>query len=377
MIKVLFLSAWYPNRYDAMAGLFVRKHADAVSLYCDVKVLYVHGDKNIKHFQSEVIQYKKVTETLIYYPSNNILLKYFNFFIAYLKGFLLLRKSGFKPDVIHANILTRTVFIAFWYKIIYNTPYVIAEHWSRYLPSRKGYHGLIRKAMTKIIVRSSSAVLPVSANLLNAMILNGLNHPNYKIIHNVVDDFFFHKSQKTVNLQKRFLHISCFDEKAKNVKGILRAVKSLSKIRNDFELIIIGNGIDFEEVFSYYKSLKFKDNLVQFLGKKEPCEVAEWFEKSDCFILFSNYETAGVVIAESLACGKPVISTRVGIAEEFINDYAGILLKIGDEVGLTNAMNHMLDNTDNYKSDIIRQRADLFRYQTVGKEIINVYKNII
>jgi len=29
--KVLFLSAWYPNRYDAMAGLFVRKHAEAVS----------------------------------------------------------------------------------------------------------------------------------------------------------------------------------------------------------------------------------------------------------------------------------------------------------------------------------------------------------
>lgn len=377
MIKVLLLSAWYPNRYDAMAGLFVRKHAEAISLYCDVNVLYVHGDKNIKHFQSEVIQHKKITETLIYYPSNNILLKYINFFIAYWKGFILLRKSGYKPDVIHANILTRTVFIAFCYKIFRNTPYVIAEHWSRYLPSRNGYHGLIRKALTKIVVRSSSAVLPVSINLRDAMILKGLNHPNYKIIYNVVDDFFFHKPQKTINLHKRFLHISCFDEKAKNVKGILRAVKSLSTIRTDFEFIFIGTGIDFEEVYSYYKSLGFPNNLVQFLGEKEPWEVAKWFEKSDCFVLFSNYETAGVVIAESLACGKPIISTRVGIAEEFINDSAGILLKIGDEAGLTNAMNHVLDNTDNYKSDIIRQRADLFSYQTVGKEIKNVYKSII
>lgn len=377
MIKVLFLSAWYPNRYDAMAGLFVRKHAEAVSLYCDVKVLYVHGDKRIKHFQSEVNQYKKITETLIYYPSNNFLLKYFNFFIAYLKGFKLLRKSGLKPDIIHANILTRTVFIAFCYKIINNTPYVIAEHWSRYLPSRNGYHGLIRKLLTKIVVRNSSAILPVSANLQNAMILNGLNHPNYKIIHNVVDDFFFHKPQKTVNSAKRLLHISCFDEKAKNIKGILRAVKSLSTIRTDFELIIIGTGIDFKDVYSYYKSLGFQNNLVQFLGEKEPREVAEWFEKSDCFVLFSNYETAGVVIAESLACGKPVITTRVGIAEEFINENAGILLKTGDEIGLTNAMNQMLDNADNYKSDILSQRADQFRYQVVGKEIENVYKSII
>jgi glycosyltransferase involved in cell wall biosynthesis len=377
MIKVLFLSAWYPNRYDAMAGLFVRKHAEAVSLYCDVKVLYVHGDKKIKHFQSEVIQYKKVTETLIYYPSKNFLLKNINFFIAYLKGFILLRRSGFKPDVIHANILTRTVFIAFWYRIFHNTPYVVTEHWSRYLPSRNGYHGIIRKALTKIVISSSSAVLPVSKHLQDAMIINGLNHPNYKIIHNVVDDFFFHKSRKAVTLPKKFLHISCFDEKAKNVKGILRAVKSLSTIRTDFEFIIIGTGIDFNEVFTYYKSLEFQNNIVQFLGEKEPGQVAEWFEKSDCFVLFSNYETAGVVIAESLACGKPVISTRVGIAEEFINESAGILLQTGDEAGLTNAMNHMLDNTDNYKSDIIRQRADIFRYQLVGSEISNIYQEIL
>jgi glycosyltransferase involved in cell wall biosynthesis len=360
-----------------MAGLFVRKHAEAVSLYCDVKVLYVHGDKKIKHFQSEVIQYKKVTETLIYYPSKNFLLKNINFFIAYLKGFILLRRSGFKPDVIHANILTRTVFIAFWYRIFHNTPYVVTEHWSRYLPSRNGYHGIIRKALTKIVISSSSAVLPVSKHLQDAMIINGLNHPNYKIIHNVVDDFFFHKSRKAVTLPKKFLHISCFDEKAKNVKGILRAVKSLSTIRTDFEFIIIGTGIDFNEVFTYYKSLEFQNNIVQFLGEKEPGQVAEWFEKSDCFVLFSNYETAGVVIAESLACGKPVISTRVGIAEEFINESAGILLQTGDEAGLTNAMNHMLDNTDNYKSDIIRQRADIFRYQLVGSEISNIYQEIL
>ncbi|MEE1089862.1 MAG: hypothetical protein UH103_00395, partial [Paludibacteraceae bacterium] len=29
--KVLFLTPWYPHRYDAMSGLFVRKHAQAVA----------------------------------------------------------------------------------------------------------------------------------------------------------------------------------------------------------------------------------------------------------------------------------------------------------------------------------------------------------
>ena len=49
--KVLFLSAWYPNRYDTMAGLFVRKHAEAVGQYADVCVLYLHLDDKIDNFQ--------------------------------------------------------------------------------------------------------------------------------------------------------------------------------------------------------------------------------------------------------------------------------------------------------------------------------------
>jgi len=70
MMKVLFLSAWYPNRNDVMSGLFVRKHAEAVSKYCDVEVLYVHPDKTLKNFQISVSAENGIIETFIYYPVN-------------------------------------------------------------------------------------------------------------------------------------------------------------------------------------------------------------------------------------------------------------------------------------------------------------------
>ena len=44
-MKVLFLARWYPNKYDSMYGLFIERHALAVSEYCDVKVIYVHPDE--------------------------------------------------------------------------------------------------------------------------------------------------------------------------------------------------------------------------------------------------------------------------------------------------------------------------------------------
>ena len=50
-MNVLFLSKWYPNKYDAMAGLFVRKHAQAAARVCDVTVMYVFTDPRIRVFE--------------------------------------------------------------------------------------------------------------------------------------------------------------------------------------------------------------------------------------------------------------------------------------------------------------------------------------
>ena len=46
-IKVLFLPKWYPDRNDPQNGVFIRKHAEAVSGYCDVKVLRVSRDLDL------------------------------------------------------------------------------------------------------------------------------------------------------------------------------------------------------------------------------------------------------------------------------------------------------------------------------------------
>lgn len=376
-MKVLFLSAWYPNRYDAMAGLFVRKHAEAVSRYCDVQVLYVHADNNIRHFEIVDNNSNNIKEISVYYPSGNFIFKHFNFIRAYIKGFIRIRKQGFLPDILHANILTRTVFFAFCYKIITSTPYIISEHWSRYLPARNGYKGIFRKLITQLVAKNSSAILAVSLALKNAMIAQNVKHSNFHIINNVVDDFFYKEHDKSFNSKKRFLHISCFDEKAKNIKGIIRAIKDLSDLRDDFELVILGTGVDYDEIYQYYLNLKFSNEIILFLGEQTPEEVARWFSISDCFVLFSNYETAGVVIAESLACGKPVISTKVGIACEYINEDTGILVENGDEKALTGAMNYMLDHLSLYDKNKIKKTAQTFSFGYTGHQIFNLYKEIL
>ncbi|VBB43433.1 Glycosyl transferase group 1 [uncultured Paludibacter sp.] len=382
-MNVLFISAWYPHRYDSMAGLFVQKHAEAVSLYADVKVLYVHADDKIKKNEITVNQHNNIQEYRVYYPfSEKTFLakikKTINYFWAYQKGLKAIKKTGWKIEIIHLHTIIISGLIAYFYKLFHNIPYVITEHWSRYLTTNNTFSNKFDKFITKIITKNASAIMPVSNILKNGMIENGLKNDNYLVINNVVDDFFYQDKLSTQKQKKRILHISCFDEAAKNVNGMLCSIKNLSTLRNDFELVIIGTGKDYVQTRSYCETLKIPKDTVLFLGEKTPKEVAEWFRKSDVFVLFSNYETAGVVIAESLVSGVPVISTKVGIAPEVINEINGKLIEIGDEKALTQTLNKVLNNLPNYNNKEIQNNSkDLFSYKNVGKKIVKVYENCL
>jgi glycosyltransferase involved in cell wall biosynthesis len=383
MIKVLFLSQWYPNRYDAMAGLFVQKHAEAVCLYADVRILYVHADENIRTFETVEKKFRNITETIIYFPSPKSgafhkFLKTINYLKAYIKGYKQITSQEFIPEIIHVNILTRTGLIAYLYRLWKGTPYLITEHWSRYLPERDNYKGFIRKFLTQCIVRNAAAILPVSYNLKKAMLNHKLQNSHYFVVNNVVDYNFFSNNPTVQRLKKRIIHISCFEDNAKNISGILRVVSTLSKKRNDFELIILGTGIDFDKIVAYAQTLDIDRKIVHFMGEKIPEEVANWLQNSDFLVLFSNFENSPVVISESLVCGKPILSTNVGGISEHINKSNGILIEKGSEEELLEKMDYLLDHFQNYDSEMIKKNAEnKFSYDSVGKQIVDIYYNCI
>jgi glycosyltransferase involved in cell wall biosynthesis len=384
-MKVLFITAWYPNRYDAMAGLFVRKHAEAVSLYGDVKVLYVHADETIHTFDTIEQKFNNVEEIVVYFPvgSRNIFhkaIKTVRFLRAYWQGYKQLTKEGWKPDIVHANILTRTGVMAYLYKKWKGTPYVITEHWTRYLPQNFAYKGFLRRKMTELVVRNASAVMSVSNLLQQAMLKHHLKNPHYSVVDNVVDDFFFEMLPNQIchRTKKRFLLISCFLETAKNVCGILNATKLLSNERDDFELVVIGTGIDFNLCIEHAHALNFPLDMVTFLGEKTPQEVALWLKKSDVCIMFSNYETASVVVAESLASGVPLIATPTGIVPDVINAKNGLLVDFKDEKSLKEKMNTIIDNLETYNATEIQKEAqEKFSYKNVGKKIYEIYSQTV
>lgn len=348
-MKVLFLSAWYPTERDAMAGLFVQKHAQAVAQQgADVRVIYSEA-RGVHWWRDMRRQWRS------------------------------LRREWGMPDLVQMNVLDKNGIFAQWLYHRYHIPYVIIEHWSGYLPAnfsfRGGWHGRIMRHIAK----QAACILPVSQMLEDAMKQCGIQNTHWQRIHNVVDDFFYDTKKdqpKAIGQKIRLLHVSCFDEKAKNIQGMLRAVRHLATYRQDFELIIVGTGIDYQQDRNYAHELHFPDGILHFTGEQTPQQVAQWMQDSDCFLFFSRYENAPVVLSECLAVGLPIISSNAGGIPEMVNNECGILVPSENEDALMQAMMHMMDHLADYPASTIRPYGQKYTYDNVGAQLYQLYASL-
>lgn len=343
-MKVLFLAAWYPTPRDAMAGLFVQKHAEALRLQgADVRVLY---------YESTGVQWLR----------------------DMWQGWQRLHREWGLPDVVQMNVLDKNGLLALYLKHHYHIPYFIIEHWSGYLPAnfafRGGWHGWIMRHIAK----HANSIMPVSNVLKNAMQTCGIENAHWQKINNVVDDFFYQPYVKEPRTKKRLLHVSCFDEKAKNIKGLLRATRKVAEKRQDFELVLVGTGVDFEEDKAYAKSLQFPDEILIFTGEQTPKQVSHWMQQSDVFLMFSKYENAPVVLSECKAVGLPIICSNAGGMPEMMNKETGLIVLSEDEEALKNAIIYMIDHHQDFNPDAIRTQGKQYSFSNVGTKLMHIYQ---
>ena len=399
---IVFLARWYPHRYDPMFGLFVQRHAEAAALFNDITVIYcqqvepqsrkvaksqsrdasitpekneqyVIDTSNHKKFEIVRTNENNVDTIRVYYkkPKNKIL----SLIRFYRANMMALKLCG-KTDIIHVHILTRLGVIAWMQKLLHKTPYIITEHWSRYLPGND-FSGFLRKFFTKIVVRNAKSVTTVTENLANAMKAHGLKNDNYVVLPNVVNLDMFHITKKNTDATGHvptIIHISCFEDKSKNISGLLESLKIVDDKGIDFQCTLIGEGMDFEMMKQKAESLQLI-NKVSFTGLLEGQALADELSSGDFLVLSSNYENMPVVILEALASGLPVVSTNVGGIKEMIDETKGILVEPRNKEALAEAIIKMIETYKNYNATYLRNSViEKYGYESVGRFLDKMYK---
>ncbi len=387
-LKVLHLARWYPNRWDPMLGLFIKRHAEAAVGCCDVGVVYTQQiDERLCEHQTYVIDFSEenhVPTAKIYYLSSKVKLFHFNklvnifrFFRANIIGIRSIKQHLGDFNVVHVHVLTRLGIIALYYNIFYSKPYIISEHWSRYLELTGSFKGYFRKALTRLIVKHASFVTTVTENLANAMKSHKLLNDNYIVLPNVVDSVFLNKQENAIlnNDPTVFIHVSCFEDKSKNISGLLRTISKLAENRNDFIFKLVGDGMDMVWLREYASELGLTEKQVEFTGLLEGEKLVTEMASANMMIVFSNYENFPVVINESLYLGVPLIATRVGGIPERISEDNGVLIDAGNEDQLLDNLIAFLDGRLSFKmKEIIKEAREEFSPLSIGNTLCDIYK---
>lgn len=371
-LTILFLSSWYPNKLEPLNGSFVQRHAEAVATIHHVEVLHAIGNPDQKEkyvFEEKTIN--GVKTSLVYFRSSSFsLFNFFNKFKAYKLGF----SNMNKPDLVHANVLYYPMIFAVYLKNKHKIPFVISEHWSDFLEQEHYNIGFLRKKISLFIAKKANAILPVSKKLKEGLLKLGIKN-NFHVVPNVINTDLF--SASNIKKDKEgfgFLHISSL-VKMKNPEKILNTFLRLKNEGFLINLTIAGaESTELKEIV-----LKnFAEKNVTLLPTISQQEVAVLMQKSDCFVLFSDFETQGCVLLESISTGLPVIAPKVGGIEELINQNIGILIEVGNEEQLYKAMKSMLENSKTYNKEVLHTFAENnFSVAVVANQLDKIYKNIL
>ena len=382
-MHVMVIPSWYSSTRNKVHGSFFKEQFKALS-NAGIKVTVAYNEiwpitmlGRIK--ENRGIQYSLEDnlntyryKDFNYFPKNPIMFKSFNKRMDKLYKEIV-KKEG-RVDVIHAHSAFWGGIAAQYISSKYKIPLVLTEHSSlKYAKhARDSYKKYIYKAYDE-----ANCLIAVGNGLKQEM--KNYTNNDIEVIHNMVDLNMFYiddKEKENKNKESEFNLFSCaFLEEGKGMDELIRAFSMAFKDKN-VKLRIGGDGALKYKLKELIKELDM-EKQIKLLGALSREEVSLEMRRCDCFVLASEHETFGVVYIEALACGKPVIGTYNGGAEDIINDYNGIIVEKNNIKKLKNALIKMKSDYKTYDKYEIREKTILsYSENVLVEKLKGVYKEV-
>jgi len=236
-----------------------------------------------------------------------------------------LKRVALPPGV---NIVHANSWSAFAFKRV-DVPLVVTMHHvvhdKEYAPYRNfaqaAYHGLLIRNYEARSIKQAEKVVAVSqysADVASRLFQTG----NITVIHNGIDTDRFSPGAATMFDHNKFNLL--FVGSSSRRKGFDFLASVMRELGPEYQLYYTNSP-------GMFGPSPSKNST--YLGKLTEDQLVESYRGSDVFIFPSRYEGFGYVVAEAMACGKPVVTARTSSLPELIQDGNSGILCSPDSVG--------------------------------------------
>ncbi|MEO8633357.1 MAG: glycosyltransferase [Chloroflexota bacterium] len=259
----------------------------------------------------------------------------------------------------------------------------------------------VRVTIERQAVQDSEAIVAASEiELAELRDLYGADPAKVHIIPCGVDPTVF-RPMRQADARERLGRDQCerivlFVGRIEQIKGIDVLLRALSllfirrpDLRSDVCLIVVGGALDPQDDGSETEKILELRRLVHehrleanvnFVGSLDQPALALYYAAADVCAVPSLTESFGLVALEAMACGTPVVGTRVGGLQTLIeHGESGLLVPPGDDEALADAIEQVL--TDHrlrmHLAHGARDRAERFTWQSVGENIDALYRSVV
>jgi D-inositol-3-phosphate glycosyltransferase len=251
----------------------------------------------------------------------------------------------------------------------------------------------------KVIAGADRLVAATSAEMTQLETLYGANPYKITIIPPGVDVSHFYpipadeaKAYLGTPPEEQMILFVGRIEPLKGVENLMRAIALMRKRGISHEiphyLAVIGGDIDSDEQKMSVEMARLQRlcdeldicDLILFLGKRSQDILPYYYSAAELLVMPSLYESFGMVALESMACGTPVVASRVGglayLVQDGVNGYS---VPDGDIEALSERITLLLRDPA-HRQDLGRQAvayAQDYDWEKIARRIANLYREVI
>lgn len=174
------------------------------------------------------------------------------------------------------------------------------------------------------------------------------------------------------------LYFGRLDIFQKGLDTLLDAFALLVRSRPGLQLRMAGRGNDADAVAARVRDLGLSAH-VRLLGAVSAAEMQQLFAGAAVQLMPSRFEGFGMVAAEAMAAGVPLVAAAAGSLPEVVDaPRGGILVPPGDAAALANAVDALLNDVEARQtlSRTARGSAERFRWDAVAEQHFNFLTHI-